>query len=167
MTDLAATLLDLCATLEATPMAVEIAQSKWLFPTIETLHVLALVIVFGSIAFLDLRLLGLSRPDRAAAQVAADLLPWTWGGFALAALSGALMFASAATRYFDNVPFRIKMALLALAGLNMVVLHFGAWRQVGRWGTVVPSPAPVRTAAALSLLFWISIVFAGRWIGFT
>ena len=159
-------ILDACTWIEATPMAMAIAESEWLFPTIETLHVLALTLVIGSIAMLDLRLLGVSTRNLGVMQLSGEVLPWTWIAFVFAAITGALMFVSAATKYYANVPFRIKMVLLVLAGVNMAVFHFGAWRAVHHWDTSFPTPRAARIAAGLSLLFWIGVVVAGRWVGF-
>ena len=160
------TLLDLCTWLEESPLGLAITESEWLFPAIETVHVLALALVFGSIAMLDLRLLGVSNRDRGVVQLAEDTLPWTWSAFVVAAITGALMFVSAATSYYDNLPFRIKLVLLALAGLNMAIFHFTAYRAAHDWNFTFPTPQAARIAASLSLLFWIGVVVAGRWIGF-
>ncbi len=160
------TLFDLCVSLEATKFAIEIAESEWLFPTIETVHVIALTLVVGSIAMLDLRMLGFATRKLGVAELSAEVLPWTWGAFLVAAITGALMFTSAASKYYGNIPFRIKIVLLICAGLNMAIFNFTVLRRVGEWNTAVPTPVPARIAATLSLLFWIGVVFAGRWIGF-
>lgn len=159
-------LLDLLAALEAAPFAVAIAESPWLFPAIEVVHVIAIVLVVGSIAMLDLRLLGVSSRDQGVMELANETLPWTWVAFALALCSGLLMFASAATRYFDNIPFRVKMLLLMLAGINMAIFHLSAYRSVHQWNNQLPTPTAARIAGTLSLGFWVGVVFFGRWIGF-
>ena len=159
-------ILDICTWLEESQLAVTIAESEWLFPTIETVHVLALTTVFGSIAMLDLRLLGLTNRSRGVQQLSEEILPWTWSAFVIAAISGALLFVSAATKYYDNIPFRIKILLLALAGVNMAVFHLTGYRSVATWGDNARTPRAARIAAGLSMVLWIGIVFAGRWIGF-
>ena len=159
-------ILAVCTWIEATPLAVTITESEWIFPAIETIHVLALTLVVGSIAMLDLRLLGVSTRTMGAMQLSDEVLPWTWTAFVLAAVTGSLMFASAATKYYGNVPFRIKMVLLVLAGINMAIFHRGAWRRVHEWNDTVPTPRAVRSAATLSLIFWVGVVVAGRWVGF-
>ncbi len=159
-------ILEICTWLEESPLGLAITESEWMFPVIETLHVLALTLVIGSIAMLDLRLLGVANRDRAVSQLAEDTLPWTWAAFVVAAITGVLMFVSAATSYYDNVPFQIKLVLLALAGLNMAVFHFTAYRTVHHWNVALPTPQAARIAGSLSLLFWVGVVFAGRWIGF-
>ena len=159
-------ILAICTALEESSLGLAITESEWLFPTIETLHVLALTLVIGSIAMLDLRLLGVSNRDKGVVQLADETLPWTWSAFIVATITGALMFVSAATTYYDNVPFRIKLLLLVLAGLNMAVFHLTAYRAVHNWNHTLPTPQAARISASLSLLFWVSVVVAGRWIGF-
>ena len=159
-------IMDLCIWIEATPMAVAITESEWIFPTIETFHVLALTIVFGSIAMLDLRMVGVSTKNVGVMQLAEETLPWTWIAFVVAVITGTLMFTSKATTYLANVPFQIKMVLLVLAGLNMAIFHLTAFRAVHSWNMTLPTPIAARIAGCLSLLFWTGVIFAGRWIGF-
>jgi len=151
--------------IEALQISVMMRESTWLFPTVETVHVLALVLVIGTIARVDLRLLSIMNAKDSVSQVMAGLLPWTWGGFIVAAISGTLMFVSHPTKYLETVPFQIKLVLLALAGLNMLVFHFVALKHVGEWDTG-PTPRGAKVAAGTSLFLWLSIVVVGRWIGF-
>lgn len=160
------TILDICTWLEATPLAVAISESEWLYPTIETVHVLALTMVFGSIAMLDLRLLGVANRNRGVMRMTNETLPWTWIAFVIATISGSLLFVSAATKYYENTPFRIKLVLLAMAGVNMAVFHLTGYRSVALWDNRLPTPRAARIAAGLSLVIWLGVVFAGRWIGF-
>lgn len=159
-------LLDLCTWLEATSFATAISESEWIFPTIETLHVLALTLVIGSIAMLDFRLLGVSSRNLRVMQLSEETLPWTWMAFVVAAITGTLMFVSHATMYYANTPFRLKMILLVLAGINMAIFHLGAWKAVHAWNSTLPTPRAARFAGGLSLLFWVGVVVAGRWVGF-
>lgn len=160
-------LTDACEWLQSLPLSQHIAESFYLFPVIETVHVLALTMVVGSIAIVDLRLLGLASRSRRLTVIARDLLPLTWGAFALALVSGLLMFASKATTYIGSTPFQLKLVALALAGLNMAVFHLTVWRRVGLWDASPRAPAGARFAGAASLTLWLGIVACGRWIGFT
>jgi hypothetical protein len=159
-------LLDACEWLQNLPFPTLIRESDWLFPTIETLHVLALVLVVGSISMVDLRLLGLANRARSVSEVMAQSLPWTWVAFVVAALAGSLLFSSKAVTYYSDLPFRIKMLCLALAGINMAFFHRFTHRRLGTSDAGAP-PAAARIAGGVSLLLWIVIVGAGRWIGFT
>ena len=144
-----------------------IAESTWAFPTLETLHVIALVTVLGTIFVVDLRMLGLTSNKFAVTRTANDTLPLTWGAFVLAAITGLLLFVSKASSYVINPYFLWKMAMLALAGLNMMYFHFITWRTVDHWDRDASMPFAVKLAGGLSLFFWLLVVFFGRAIGFT
>src|SRR2546428_11009714 len=85
--------------LQATPVAKAISENEILFPWIESVHVLAIVLVVGTISIVDLRLIGVASLDRAVDRLMRDLLPYTWGAFVVAAITGALLFSSNATTY--------------------------------------------------------------------
>jgi hypothetical protein len=157
----------LAVALEDTPLGQYVAASAWAFPTLEALHVLFLATVFGSIVVLDLRLIGLAFRTWRVTELSAQILPITWVAFAGAVVSGGLLLSSQATTYLANTSFRLKVLMLALAGLNMLVFHLGTWRTVKAWdGRGVP-PMAARAAGLLSICCWIGVVVFGRWIGFT
>ncbi|MEP6546205.1 MAG: DUF6644 family protein [Gammaproteobacteria bacterium] len=159
-------LVEACEWLQSLAFPTLIRESDWLFPSIETVHVLALVLVVGSISMVDLRLLGLANRSRAVSQVMAQALPWTWSAFGVAALAGLLLFSSKAVTYYSDLPFRIKMVCLVFAGINMAYFHRFTHRRLAKADMGAP-PAAARVAGGVSLLLWIVIVGAGRWIGFT
>ena len=150
-----------------TPLAVTIRENESLFPWIEAIHVLAITLVIGSIAIVDFRLLGLASQDRAVTRLTRQVLPCTWTAFALAVITGAALFSSNAVNYAHNFYLQGKMALLVLAGINMLFFHFVVSRDIQRWDTRSPPPLGVRFAGAASLILWICVVGFGRWIGFT
>ncbi len=153
--------------LESSKIATAIREGAVLFPWIECVHVLALTLVVGSIAVVDLRLIGLTSRDRGVAEVTAAVLPITWTAFVCAVITGVLMFSSNAASYGSNVYFRIKMALIVLAGINMGVYHLAVNHGVERWSTAEATPTRARIVGAVSLCLWLGVVAAGRWIGFT
>jgi hypothetical protein len=154
--------------LENSGLGTYIASSEWAFPTIETFHVIALVTVVGSIAIMDMRLLGLTSRNQTVTSLSQDTIPLTWGAFVLAAITGLLLFVSKATTYAANPYFQFKMVLLVLAGLNMAAFHLFTWRSVKDWDSdPAMIPGAAKLAGGLSLLFWVVIVFCGRTIGFT
>jgi hypothetical protein len=155
-----------CFWLQNLSFPTEIRESVWMFPTIETVHVFALVFVVGSIMMVDLRLLGLGNQDRPFTEIAAESLPWTWSAFGLAATAGALLFSSKAVTYYADTPFRLKMLCLVLAAINMGAFHLFGLRRIAEWDRGRP-PLSARLAGGVSLSLWILIVAAGRWIGFT
>ena len=153
--------------LQRTAVAISIRDSLYTFPVLESIHVVGLALVFGTIAILDLRLLGVASTDRPVSRLMADLLKWTWAAFALTALTGGLMFSTNALVYFHNTFFRAKMILLVLAGLNMLVFELTARKTLGRWDAGSRTPPAARVVATVSILIWVGVIVAGRAIGFT
>ncbi len=149
-------------------MATAVRESVWLFPAIETLHLFGLIAVVGSTALLDVRLLGLGlRRASGSLRLAERTLRWTWTGFAIMVVTGFLAcFRRAAGRYYENAPFRFKLLMIAVAGVNALVFQLGAYRRVGAWDANTATPMGAKVAGAASLLLWCGIVLAGRWIAY-
>jgi hypothetical protein len=156
-----------CQWLYDTPLADSIRANELMFPWFESVHVLAITLVLGSILVVDLRLLGFASRNRPMSRLLREVLPVTWCAFAVAAVTGALLFTSNAVAYSKNFPFQMKMLLLVLAGLNMVVFHFVTYRGVAHWDEAAETPFAARFAGGFSMAIWLSIVAFGRWIGFT
>jgi hypothetical protein len=158
--------LALCRWLEQAPVSAEVRQSLWLFPAIETLHLLGMAALVVTIATLDLRLLGCAMRRTPVSQLTRRLLPWAWAAFAVQVLTGGLLFSSEAVRMVANPAFRLKMLLIATAGLHALVFHLAARRRMPSWDERRKLPFAARCAGFVSLLIWIGVVAAGRWIGF-
>jgi hypothetical protein len=155
-------------TIESSAFSSTIASSEWMFPTIETIHVIAIVTVIGAIAMMDMRLLGLASANRTVRALADDTLPVTWTAFALAVVTGLLLFVSKATSYMVNPYFLWKFAFMAAAGINMAVFHRYVAKGMDDWGAPGHAvPLNAKLAGSLSLALWIAIPFCGRVIGFT
>ncbi|MBL8518950.1 MAG: hypothetical protein JNM76_18465 [Betaproteobacteria bacterium] len=147
------------------PITTLMKGSTWLFPAVETFHILGFALLAGSIAILDIRVLGASR-TLPVTTLAKHILPWTLIGALVAVTSGALLFAAQIDEMFANRLFIIKMGLLALAACNAAYFHSVPWTRVSGWDTNTPAPTDARVSAAISLLLWISIIFCGRFIAY-
>ena len=162
--------------MDLTPL-VEAAQnsalSEWMRTSlkavaiINALHVLSIVTVFGTIFIVDLRLLGFSSVKRAFSRVHHELLPWTWGAFGIAAITGVLLFMVNAVTYQRNTAFWLKMATIVIAGINMAVFELRTLKSVSSWDAGVKPPNAARLAGALSIVLGLAVIVFGRWIGFT
>jgi hypothetical protein len=150
-----------------TPVGTAIRESGVLFPWVESAHVLCITTVVGSIAVVDLRLVGLAWTRRRISQLIAEILPVTWVAFVLAAITGSLLFSSNAVKYSHNFNFQLKMALLVVAFVNMLVFHAVHHRDIANWDDAAKPPAKVRLAGGVSLLVWIAVIATARWVGFT
>jgi hypothetical protein len=155
--------------LEASGLGQAMRQWLWLYPTVETVHIVGIGLLFGSIAVLDLRLLGLSRniPVRTLAR---HVLPWSIGSFVLIVPSGLLMFTAHATEFIDSEVFILKMLLIMAAFVNAALFHTITFRTADVWDSEemrkLPPPPSARLAGALSLLLWIAVIACGRLLAY-
>jgi len=152
--------------LQSLGVAEAIRQSLYLFPTLEAIHVVALGLVFGTIMVVDLRILGLASTERPYSRLSHDMLRWTWIAFAVAALTGSLMFITNASVYWSNTFFRLKMLLILLAGINMAVFQLTVGR-AREWHEMRRAPPLGIVCGIASMTIWILVITAGRSIGFT
>jgi hypothetical protein len=149
--------------LQNTSLAVAVGE-RW-FPWVESAHVVFLALVAGSIFLVDARLIGFASRQLRVTYLTQRMLPWTWVAFVGAAITGTLLFLANAVGYVEKTPFLIKMGLLLVAGLNMLFFHASTYRSVASWDTGRP-PTAARVSGFISLLSWVGIIAAGRWIGF-
>ena len=151
--------------IEASALGQAMRQWLWLYPTVETVHIAGIALLVGSIAVLDLRLLGLGRalPVR---RLAAHVLPWSLGSFALILPSGLAMFVAHAGDFIANPVFALKVSLILAAGVNAAVFHAGVYRGAAAWDVDRMPPPAARLAAGMSLLLWVSVIACGRLLAY-
>jgi hypothetical protein len=152
--------------LEQTPVGACVRESIWLFPAIETLHLLGMAVLVATIGAFDLRLMGLAARSVRVSELARRLFPWAWTAFAVQVLSGGLLFSSEATKMVINPAFRIKMILIGLGGVHAFVFRWISCRDLPEWDSNPSSPWKGKMAGLGSILIWVGVVAAGRWIGF-
>ena len=128
---------------------------------------MAIGLVLGVISIVDLRLMGVAGHGYNVKRLLRTLLPLTWTAFAVAFVTGSLMFTSQPGLYLENTAFRIKLALLVLAGVNMAIFHLWTHRRIGEDDEDDAIPTAARAAGFVSLCIWLGVVFAGRFVGFT
>lgn len=153
------------AALEMAPIAVAMRQELWLYPIVEIAHISGFVVLVGSIAMLDLRLLGLSR-TLSARELARHVLPWTLGALIVIVPTGLLMFMAHASDLITNRAFQLKLTLISLAGLNAALFHTGAFRTVAQWDVAVAPPTTAKLHAAVSLMMWAGVLACGRLLAY-
>ena len=159
-------ILSVCEWLQALPWAYGVKHSSWQFPFIESIHSLALSVMLWPAAILDLRLLGLVMKQRAASKVASQFLPWVWTGFITMILTGGILFSAEAVKCYKSPFFRIKVVLLALAGVNALIFHTTVFRDVLSWDENQSTPLRAKIAGACSLAIWIGVVAMGRGLAY-
>jgi hypothetical protein len=155
-------LLELTRWLERSAIGQGIHNSSWLFPFIETFHLIALGILGGAVLLVDLRLFGWGLRRNPVSEVARDAQPVLNTGIVVFLVSGFLLYASEGAKMYFNGAFRIKMISLLLA----VVCTYTWHRRIAASDDAVRSPAAGKTAAVLSVLLWAAVGLSGRAIGF-
>jgi hypothetical protein len=155
--------------LEASALGQAMRQWLWLYPSVEIAHLLGIALLFGSVAVLDLRLLGLWKrvPVK---PLAAQVLPWSAAAFLLIVPSGLLMFVAHASDFIASPVFVLKMCLIMAAGVNAAAFHAITFRTVDVWDAdemrkLAPPPS-ARLAGALSLALWASVIACGRLLAY-
>lgn len=154
--------MDALTWLESTAIARAISETPWMYPAFETTHYIGLAMLVGGIMLIDLRLLGFA--SRLPLRPMLGLLPWVWAGFAINVVTGTLMFIYGATSFGTNRMFWIKMALMALAGLN--ALAFTVSTRSADWIASGRAPSRIRVIATLSVALWLGVMAAGRWMAY-
>ena len=155
--------------LEASGLGQAMRQWEWLYPAVEIVHIVGIGLLFGSIAILDLRLLGFSR-SISAKRLARHVLPWTAAAFLLIVPSGFMMFIAHASELIASPVFATKICLIMGAGLNAALFHTIVYPSVEVWDSEemrkLGPPPSARVSAAVSLTVWVSVIACGRLLAY-
>ena len=158
-------LLSICQAIQDSEIGTSIRESIWVFPIIETIHVLGVANSVGLILMLDLRLTGLGMKSVPAAQLMHRLKGWYLTGFAIMMVSGALLFWSEAAKLYNSFTFRMKLLFLILAGINALMFEIFYTPKMAEWeGKEIPSGA--RLVGWCSFVFWMAVIGYGRWTAY-
>ncbi|WP_031496281.1 DUF6644 family protein [Bryobacter aggregatus] len=155
-----------CHWLGNTATGTALRESLWVFPILETIHVLAIALLCGTAAIFDLRLLGLLLQGESVRSVQRRVMPLAWAGAVVLLGSGALLFWAGAEKLYANPAFRVKLLLLVIAGVNPLLFHFGVYRRIADWDLDAIAPPAARRAAWTSLAVWSGVIIAGRAIAY-
>jgi hypothetical protein len=161
------TLLPFCEWLASTRGSIALHESVFMYPLVESTHVLALCLFLGMAVMMDLRLLGLTLHGVPMTEMKRRLGPWIAAGFVVMVVTGALLFYAIPIRSYHSIFFRLKALALVLAGLNALIFHATIDRRVAEWDLAPVPPRAARRAGATSLVLWAVIVVAGRMIAYS
>ena len=151
--------------LEQSGLGAAIRQSPWAYPAANVGHIVALTLFAASVAIMDLRVLG-AFAGTVPASVVHPARRMAMIGLGLMAVTGFLLFAAEASHVALNRVFQIKMALVALGILNALLVAGPAIANIAGVPANTPLPVRARTAAAISLLIWVSVAACGRLIAY-
>jgi hypothetical protein len=159
-------LLALVEWLEATAWSRALHESLHVYPLVESTHVLTLGLFAGTLALVDLRILGVAFRGVPVSEMSARVLPWTIAGFVIMVVTGALLFYAIPVRTYQSVWFRIKVIFIVVAGVNAWLFHRRVERNRPDWDTAPRPPLAARLSAAASLLLWAGVIVTGRFIAY-
>ncbi|NJN50878.1 MAG: hypothetical protein HC809_02935 [Gammaproteobacteria bacterium] len=159
-------LLAFCEWLAGTAGSIALHESLYMYPLVESTHVLTLMLFVGTLAMVDLRLLGFAFTHAPVSEVTARLLPWTVAGFVIMTITGLLLFYAIPVRTYQSIWFRVKVIVLIAAGLNAWFFHRRVQRDQTRWDGAIRPPRAARLAAAASLGCWAIVIVTGRMIAY-
>jgi hypothetical protein len=152
--------------LAQTPWSTELHESLYAYTWIETAHVIGITLFVGTIAMVDLRLLGWTWRTVPISQMTSRILPWTVAGFVLMFVTGVLLFYAIPIRTWHSIWFRAKLVLLLLAAVNIWFYHRRVQRNRAFWDNAPRPPLIARACAAISLVVWLAVIVMGRMIAY-
>jgi len=158
--------IDFFSWLSELPWSVDLHESQYAYPLVESVHVWTLVLFFGLMIMIDLRLLGWTLRGVPVSDFIRRVLPWAKVGFAIMVITGTLLVFAIPLRSYQSIFFRVKMVMLVLAGLNVWYFHSRVYPSVAASEDKGVTPKSARIAGGISLALWICIVFSGRMIAY-
>lgn len=159
-------LLPFCEWLASTSGSIALHESLFMYPLVESVHVLTLCLFVGMTMVLDLRLTGLALKKVPVGEVVERTQPWMFLGFAVMVVSGVLLFYAIPVRSYQNIFFRLKVVFLVIAGVNALMFHTGIFKTVSTWGRELQPPSRARMAGIASLVLWAGVIVTGRMIAY-
>ncbi|MBD2872783.1 hypothetical protein IDH41_29905 [Paenibacillus sp. IB182493] len=158
--------MDIYSELERSEIGEVVGRTPYLYPILETLHILGIAILVGSALAFDLRLLGIGKRILPVTIAARHLLPLCHIGFIIAAVTGTVLFTASALGVGLSAAAPWKLGLIVIAGVNIVIFHCGVYKTVERWDLHIQAPISARFAAVISSLTWTGVITAGRLLAY-
>jgi hypothetical protein len=148
-----------------TPWSIGLHESLYMYAITESTHVLSIMVFVGTIAMVDLRLLGISYTNVPVSQMLSRMLPWTVAGFVLLVISGAMLFLAIPIRTYHSLWFRLKCLMILIAAINITIFTFKVERDKAAWD-LGPVPRKSKICAGISLSAWACVIVFGRLIAY-
>ena len=143
------------------PGGTYLRESTYGFSILLTVHVIGMCLFMGLIIMMDLRLVGVGNRSTPPAVIQRRLFPWQMVGFAIALVSGVLLFYSKPLFYYGKGFFWTKMVFMAMAGINATIIHLVTYRDAAGWNRPI-----ARLAGGMSLVLWAAVLITGRLVAY-
>jgi len=152
--------------LQASPIGEAVRSTPFMYPTLESLHILGIAVLVGPAFTFDLRLLGVGHRLISVTKAARTLLPVARAGLCIAVLTGLALFSAQAVGVSNSAAAPWKLGLLFVAGVNVLAFHLGMYRKVNEWQEVPTPPIAARVSAIASMSTWTGVILAGRLLAY-
>jgi hypothetical protein len=150
-----------------TPLSSVFQNHAWVIPTSQSIHILAVSVVFASACLMNTRILGLGTRGRTVSQLSNAVLPWMWCALVVLLLTGFVQTVAEPVRQFVTPAFWAKMVMIVIVA-TMTALYAGVLRRHGAaWDDASSRPSAAKVFALVSTLLWLAIIACGRFIGYT
>ena len=159
-------MLDFVVWLSETEWSIKLHESLYLYPWIESTHVLSICLFFGTLLFVDLRLTDKVFNNLSISEMNRKVLPLTLFGFLVMSVTGLLLFYAIPVRNYQNIFFRIKMFLIVIAGINAFFFHRRMSKEAQVWDKDSSIPRSMKNSAITSLVLWSLVIISGRMIAY-
>jgi hypothetical protein len=150
-----------------TPLSKTLQDQAWVVPTSQSIHILAVSIVFGSACMINLRLLGVGQSGRSVSQLSNTLVPWMWRALAVLLFTGLVQTVAEPVRQFVTPMFWTKMLMIIIVASMTAFYAKAVRRNAAAWDAASSRPSRAKVFAILSTLLWLAIIVCGRFIGYT
>jgi hypothetical protein len=153
--------------LSSTALSKTLQDQAWVVPTSQSIHIIAVSVVFASAVMINLRLLGVGRSGRSVSQLSNTLIPWMWRALAVLLATGVIQTIAEPVRQFVTPMFWAKMTMIIVVA-TMTAWYASAVRgHAAQWDAASSRPTRAKAFAILSTLLWLAIIVCGRFIGYT
>src|SRR3984893_15027142 len=142
--------------LEQTGWVKTFGSTGWMYASVSVVHYLTMFWFIGSMAVVDLRVMGLAARRRNLSELAEQIFPWAWTGLVLAIISGFFMFAADAGDWAPDPVFLVLLALIAFSIIFAILVQRGA----PKWAAAPEIPSSAKVIAAIALLLWIVTILS-------
>ena len=152
--------------LQDQPLTTSWRESSWGYPGIETAHVVTIIMFSGFVVMMDLRLVGVAFKETPFSYIQSRLFRLQMIGMALSTITGMALLVIDPMRFYNNIFFWMKVAMLIIAGANAMAFHLTTYKSVANWDRDLRAPLSARVAGMASLALWSGIIVTGRLIAY-
>jgi hypothetical protein len=153
--------------LAETPLSKSLQDHLWVIPTSQSIHIVAVSLVFASACMINMRILGMGRRGRSVSQLSATLVPWMWRGLAVLLFTGLIQTVAEPVRQFVTPAFWAKMTMILIVATMTFLYARAVRRNAPAWDAAASRPSAAKAFAVVSTVLWLAIIVCGRFIGYT